>query len=146
MDDMRIEGMTTNFIYEEFHPNHEYDIEQHCGDFLDSLFNKEREFNPEYLPLTKEIETNSGAISQNELARRLEFFRASFDSFNPHHFNITLLEIKNETAEVNFDIKFTGIIEGTRKKKTFSEKGAFFLKLEYDYWSIYKMNIPGVFN
>ncbi|MVM34741.1 hypothetical protein GO755_32230 [Spirosoma sp. HMF4905] len=30
-------GWTTNFIYEEFHPNHRYDIINHCHDFIRML-------------------------------------------------------------------------------------------------------------
>lgn len=30
-------GWTTNFIYEEFHPNHPYDISNHCHDFINML-------------------------------------------------------------------------------------------------------------
>src|SRR5690606_27607578 len=39
-DDIRIEGMFSHFIYEEFHPNHEYDLERHSEDFFTALFTR----------------------------------------------------------------------------------------------------------
>lgn len=38
MDDIQIEGMHHHFIYEEFHPNDEYDAKQCAEDFLSSMF------------------------------------------------------------------------------------------------------------
>lgn len=43
VDDVRIPGMTTNFIYEEFHPNDEYDAKIWAQDFLMSLLGHHRE-------------------------------------------------------------------------------------------------------
>ncbi|MDQ2657339.1 MAG: hypothetical protein M3Y60_07945 [Bacteroidota bacterium] len=40
MDDMRIPGMTCHYTYEEFHPNHDYDLRRETTDFLNSLFTK----------------------------------------------------------------------------------------------------------
>ncbi|MCB0060960.1 MAG: hypothetical protein KDE19_02550, partial [Caldilineaceae bacterium] len=43
IDDIRIPGMMTNFIYEEFHPNDEYDAKIWAQDFLFSLLGHHRE-------------------------------------------------------------------------------------------------------
>jgi len=40
LDDIKIEGMTHHYIYEEFHPNHEHDIKNRCKEFLDEFLNK----------------------------------------------------------------------------------------------------------
>lgn len=40
MDDMRIPGMTCHYTYEEFHPNHDYDLRRETTDFINSLFAK----------------------------------------------------------------------------------------------------------
>ena len=39
-DNMRIEGMNHCFIYEEFHPNHEFDLKSSVDDFIHALFEK----------------------------------------------------------------------------------------------------------
>ncbi len=38
MDDLQLPGYTTNFCYEEFHPNHELDIKQRIIEFLIQWF------------------------------------------------------------------------------------------------------------
>lgn len=44
------------FIYEEFHPNHAYDIRNHSKDFVVSFLNKETDYY--FNSLTKEAEEN----------------------------------------------------------------------------------------
>ena len=38
MDDMTIPGMTYHFIYEEFHPNHDYDLREHSKGLIETIF------------------------------------------------------------------------------------------------------------
>lgn len=48
IDDKYVPGMRTNFIYEEFHPNHKYDLEREAFDFLKMFLNKKSTFYDEY--------------------------------------------------------------------------------------------------
>lgn len=143
-DDMMIEGMTHNFIYEEFHPNHEHDIKNNCKEFIEGLLNKKVSLNPSFMPISSKIYSKDGIIKQEDAVKQMEEFREAFDSFKLKWFKITSLKIAEETAEVDFDINYTGIIEGGNEKKVFSGTGDFMLKYEYDYWCINKISIPGV--
>ena len=143
-DDMMIEGMTHNFIYEEFHPNHEHDIKTHCKEFVEGLLNKKINLNPTFLALADEIDTKDGIIKQEDAIKRMEIFRAAFNSFKLQHFKITSLSIDKDKADVFFDINYTGIIEGSNERKIFSGIGDFKLKCEYDYWCISKINVLGI--
>ncbi|MFZ1320294.1 MAG: hypothetical protein WAT71_01935 [Ignavibacteria bacterium] len=40
IDDIRIEGLNTSFIYEDFYPNHEYDIRELAKDFFNYFLSK----------------------------------------------------------------------------------------------------------
>jgi len=44
IDNMRIPGMRTCFIYEEFHPNHDYYISETCKDGIKFFMGKETQF------------------------------------------------------------------------------------------------------
>jgi len=44
MDDIRIPGMTSHFIYEEFHPNAEYDAKSAAEMFVPGLLSRNTEF------------------------------------------------------------------------------------------------------
>ncbi len=144
IDDMMIEGMTRNFIYEEFHPNHEHDIKSRCKEFIEELLNKEIKLNSSFMALTDEMNTKFGIIKKEDAVKRMEVFREAFSSFILQHFKITSFKISEDTAEVFFDINYTGDIEGSNESKGFSGIGNFSLKCEYDYWCINLISIPGV--
>jgi len=143
-NDMMIEGMTQNYIYEEFHPNHEHDIATRCNEFITDILNKERNLNSDFMAISNEIHTDNGSINQEDFVRRLELFREAFSSFQLHHFMITGLNIDEDKADVCFDISYSGNIEGINENITFTGSGAFKLKNKHEYWCINKINIPGI--
>lgn len=129
-DDVRIEGMMHHFIYEEFHPNHKYDITNNCIWFFESFLDLESEYYITYL--TKEAETNPWFSK----------FRAAFNSFQIDRFEITDLCFDEETAHVQFDTNFTCTIEGTNEIVQFSGSGKIELLYRYDYWCIQNISLP----
>ncbi len=143
-DEIAMEGMTHHYIYEEFHPNHEHDIETHCKEFVDALLNKKIKLNASFLPISAEIYSKEGIQKQEDVIKSMEVFRAAFDLFKLQHFKITSLKINENIADVNFDINYTAVIEGGEEMKNFFGIGCFALKIEYDYWCINKISIPGI--
>lgn len=143
-DDIMIDGMTHNFIYEEFHPNHAYDIKAHYEEYIKWLFNKKTKINPSFLAIADEIHIKGGVIKKEDAIKKMEIFREAFRYFKIQHFKIISLKIVEDVAYVCFDISYTGVIEGSNEKKTFSGMGNFELKNEYNYWCINKINIPGI--
>lgn len=129
-DDMRIEGMMHCFIYEEFHPNHDYDIRNHSTDFIKSFLNKESDYHTTYL--TKEAETDN----------RLKNFRDAFKSFSLNYFEIKTLNFDEQNANVCFEINFSGTIEGSNETQYFSGQGKMELIYMYDFWCINTVNFP----
>jgi hypothetical protein len=137
-------GMTYNFIYEEFHPNHEYDIKNRCEEFVNSLLNKKIKLNPSFMPLSDEIYSKDGTLKQDDTVRKMEAFREAFSSFKLQHYKIESLKVDGNTALVCFDLNYSGIIEGSNASSEFSGIGSFMLKCEHDYWCINKISVPGV--
>jgi len=132
IDDMRGTGMTTNFIYEEFHPNHEYDIRNHSTDFIESYLDKESDYYTNYL--TKEAEEK--AVFKN--------FRDAFSSFSLEHFETNSISFDEERSNVDFNISFSGTIEGSNKIQKFSGEGKIELVYLYDYWCIESVELPSI--
>ena len=143
-NDMMIEGMTQNYIYEEFHPNHEHDIATRCSEFIVYILNKERDLNSDYMAISNEIHIHDGFINQQDFVKRLEVFREAFSSFHLQQFMITALNIDEDKADVCFDINYSGIIEGENENIIFKGSGGFMLIYKHDYWCINKINIPGI--
>lgn len=130
IDDIKIAGMSNNFIYEEFHPNHEYDIRSHSNDFIESYLDKESDFYTTFL--TNEAENDN--ILKN--------FRDAFKSFSLNHFEIKSIGFDEENANVIFEINFTGTIEGNSETQNFSGEGIFALLYKYDFWCIQSVKFP----
>ncbi len=130
IENMKIPGMFTRFTYEEFHPNHAYDIENHSIDFFRIYLDQESNFYKSFL--SKEAEKAIWHID----------FRASFDSFTLNSFTITDLTFDMEKARVQFDCDFTGQIENTIETVRYSGKGEMELVYQWDFWCIDKLKLP----
>ena len=134
VDNMRVKGMMTCFIYEEFHPNHDYDIRRYSAEGVEAFLNKGDEFYAYHF--TKEAEESSW----------FKGFRNAFESFSLKHFEITQLNFDEQKAKVTFVIDFTGFIEGSHEKHRFSGEGTLEFIYQYDYWYIQMINFPAAEN
>jgi len=130
IDDMHVPGMFTNFIYEEFHPNHEYDIREHSYDFIRSYLDKENDFYKHLL------------TSEAEKADCHIHFRQAFSSFELNSFTIVELNYDTDKAEVQFECDFIGKVEGSVDSLHFSGVGILNLLYQWDYWSIDYVKLP----
>ncbi|MDD3320665.1 MAG: hypothetical protein PHS59_04390 [Paludibacter sp.] len=130
IDEMHIPGMTTHYTYEEFHPNHEYDIRHHSIDFVRSYLDKESDYYTTFM---------SG---EAEKADWHLHFRQAFSSFKLNNFSITNLEFDTEKAEVQFDCDFVGKVEGSSESLHFLGAGEMSLLYQWDFWCVDKINFP----
>ena len=96
------------------------------------------------MAMSSEIQYKEGIVKQEDAVKRMETFREAFSSFKLQHFKITSLKIAEDTADVCFDINYTGIIERGNESRRFTGIGDFMLKYEHEYWCINKISIPGV--
>ena len=145
-DDIRIEGLTTFFIYEEFHPNHEHDVKNRCTEFVTHVLNKEREWMPDYLGLADHMISGTGTISGKEVIEKIRYFRDAFSSFTIGSLVINSVEISTDisVAKATCDLNYTGYVEGSDELMMFSGAGEFMLRYEHEWWDINGINIPGI--
>ncbi|HVK97158.1 MAG TPA: hypothetical protein VM368_05040, partial [Flavisolibacter sp.] len=91
--DMMLPGWSTNFIYEEFHPNHKMDILKSSEDFLRHWFDKQ--FDEYALELNNEIITADGrTYSCQQIKDKLNDCLAFYKSFS---------DINSSISEINFE-------------------------------------------
>jgi hypothetical protein len=140
-------GMTTNFIYEEFHPDHEMDIKKRTDEFLGNWFRKE--FNEYSWELNHEfILANQQTLTREQILKKIQ---ALFDCYLEfRNCKVAMFEIKFEL----YDETQTGMghSEGAVKYDAFLEngevvhfEGPFKLYLSYEdgWWSIVYFVFPG---
>lgn len=130
IDDMNVPGMVTNFIYEEFHQNHKYDLEHATEDFLRMFFNTKSDFYDKY--------HCKDAINHEELNN----FRSLFKRFKMKFFEFKNVAFDEQKAKVEFDIDFWSKIKGTDSKINYSGNGSMTFEYEYGFWSVRKVDLP----
>jgi len=89
MDDMRVPGMVTHFIYEEFHPNHDYDLRRNSESFVTTILS--RAWNREY--------------DEGKLADRVGYSGKEFERSHISDIIITFQETQGHFDVEQFDIE-----------------------------------------
>ena len=130
IDDMNVEGMVTHFIYEEFHPNDEYDVENDCENFIKMFLNTKSDFYENY----------HATDAQNHEA--LNNFRSLFSKFKIKYYKYDSAQIINDDATANFNIDFSAKIKGTDAKILYSGDATITFKKNNGYWYVQEVNLP----
>ena len=143
-NDLHIEGMTTCFIYEEYHPNHDHDIRSRCTEFVNHILDKHKEWAPDYLGLAQTVQTNSGMLTNKQVVEKIVHFRDSFTRFIIIDFQITSVTINEDAAEAECVIRYTATLEGANEDMTFSGDTNFSLVYTSKLWVISKIDLPGL--
>lgn len=130
IDDLNIPGIVTNFIYEEFHQNHKYDLEQATDDFLKMFLNKKSDFYDEY--------HSKDATNHQEINN----FRSLFKKFKIKFLEFRDIAFDEENAKVVFNIDFWGKIQGTEAKIFYSGDGSMTFEYEHGYWYVREVSLP----
>ena len=112
-DDIRIPGMSSDFIYEEFYPNDEDDITQALDEFLYALFKeelKEREDMSYYIVSQENMHDSRGEpVSLEEFKALVKDFYEAYPFITDHGFEIKNLAIRGDDADVQAQIGWHGI-------------------------------------
>jgi hypothetical protein len=152
MDNMRIEGMSSCFIYEEFHPNAAYDVEQAFDYFLTMTMAKADNIGGEGYDLlyidTKNHQDSDGNVLQEDIIKdKINNFLDSFDYFEIHSHGIKRITFDEEKtkAKLFFEIHYTAHFNNSPENMLFKGNGTLKLKpSEYGGWDIYHLNMPGL--
>ena len=146
-DDMSGTGFTTYFIYEEFHPNAAYDINQLTEDFITGLSNIGIYEHIRYYLNNQVYDKNGVLISRDEMVEKIKPFGEAFEKPKIKQWEIKKLLINEDKTEAEFDVsvKYTVKSRDTGKNTVFRGIASFELvKDDMDYWGIRKFCIPGL--
>jgi hypothetical protein len=144
-DDFMIPGMTMNFDYEEFHPNHKKDIENRALEFLSEWF--KQSFNEYSWELANSfILPDRRILSKKDIIAQLKSIFDAYKAFiNEDYF---IKEIKFELNEngglghAEGGVKYDAVLENG---ETVAIQGGFklYLSNENGWWSIFHIVFPG---
>lgn len=142
-----IAGMTTNYVYEEFHPNHHADIVKRTHTFLLNWF--ARKFNEYCTELSWHCITADGEqLTREDIVGKVNIFFDAFEQFKDDGYNIdnVSFELQEEGQ------RGMGFAEGMLKYDAVMENGEIihyegpyklYMQMEDKWWSIFYFVMPG---
>ena len=144
MDDIRIAGMTYHFIYEEFHPNHDYDLRRDTTRFVRAVFG--RQWNAEYdgIMLNSKVTFSGKEYDRLGIASIIQRFQEAHSFFRVKSIDIT--SVFFDTSAGNAEVRATVNVSSRIKQGTkiqYEGDCLFHFVREYDFWSISSFHIPG---
>jgi hypothetical protein len=135
---LEIPGMILHFIYEEFHPNADYDIRNRITHFIINLFNPDFE-KDSFKYTTKEVfDLNNEKISLDELELKVKHFHLINNAEN-------FSDVKNKTIVYNKlknKAKITGFIDMKQEGSKVKQKlpVTFYAELTHEWWELSGFN------
>ncbi len=144
-DDIQIEGMSTNFIYEEFYPNLELDAKQFAEQFLWHLFDRELEYAIGDIA-KDEVYTSTGErITVERMQNSIVQFYSQFAAFSFSRHEIIDCDVEGDYATVRFNSTWKGLSAVTMKEQTFSGLTTLRMKKSpYGGCDVIQVNVVGV--
>ena len=144
MDDIRIPDMYSHFIYEEFHPNDEDDVQLWTGEFLDTFFKEGTE--GMYIPIgdSELYDAKGNAISQEEFRRQIDEFHALYPAVTEHEYEILSLQIEGDYATVETKTSWAGLNQLEQAMMRYEGISTLRLKRSLDIgWDVIQARIVG---
>lgn len=144
VDDVRIPGMMTNFIYEEFYPNDEYDAKIWAQDFLFSLFAHHRE-GIEVAFCKDELYTIAGTpISHSRMMGLVDAFFARHPTIVDTTIKPLTCTLDDEYATVDIATTWTSVRTEPADQIQFLGRSIFRLKRsDYGGWDVVQAKVAG---
>jgi hypothetical protein len=144
MDDIRIPDMYSHFIYEEFHPNDEDDVELWTGEFLDTFFKEGTE--GFFIPIgDKELyDAEGNLISQKEFKEQIDKFHALYPAITEFNYEIIRLNIEGDYATVEVQTSWAGLHKNEQAILRYEGISTLRLKRSLDIgWDVIQANVVG---
>ena len=143
---MYMPGMTTHYIYEEFHPNHKIDIEETADRFIKHWF--DRTFDEYSWELAKEFVLTDGTVlARPDVLTRFQNFFDCFTSFSDTQYRVFDVHFELTGADNGLGyaeglLRYAAQLENC---ETVDFDGPFKLYMSYDFggWSVFSFVMPG---
>lgn len=156
MDDIRIPGMFSCFIYEEFYPNDREDAKQFAGEFLYDLFTRDAITEIEGHKITKDMrfislgedelcDSTGKAISRAKYDANIDKFHERYSIIMAFSLDEKDSEVDGDYATATIDTTWEALDTNTAQIVTHTGISTFRLKRSpYGGWDVIQANIIGV--
>lgn len=142
IDDMSVAGMITHFSYEEFHPNHDYDLRRYSNEFLENLLT--RKWNPEFdcSSLSQKVSYKEKEYNNEEIGVIILSFQEE-RTFQLDNFEIEQVSFDVEKGEGKVRAHVAYIAYAGRESQLHQGDAVVNFKYDFGYWVIQGFQLPG---
>jgi hypothetical protein len=149
-DFIPVKGMTTNFVYEEFHPDHKKEITEITDEFLNDFFERNLNIDSDYFD-DEIIEPDGNVISKEELVNRFYSMYEVAVAFENTSFEVNNIEfeVKDKTEDnpsgMGFsegEIRYNMIFKDGGRKEVHGPFKIYFGR-QWGFWNIYFFYLAG---
>ena len=144
IDDIRIEGMRHCFIYEEFHPNDEYDAKSAAEHFLWDIFEQHEERVVDSLAKDEVYDPFGRRVTHEDLEALVRSVYRRYAAFTFHEFQCRACVLDGDYATVSLEGGWSGVVAESMAPE--SHKGVAALRMKkspYGGYDVVQANIPG---
>ncbi|MEA1874633.1 MAG: hypothetical protein U9N51_09450 [Bacteroidota bacterium] len=154
VDDMKIPGLRSCFIYEDFHPNARLDIELSIDNFMNFTLGKYDNisgngYDLAYVDTENFINADGKQVPEKQIVKQINDYLKSYDSFEILKQEIVDIQInEDETdATVKMNLNYNAWIENGKIHQNYCGIATFKLVPSiYGGWGIYQIDMPGWFD
>ncbi len=144
MDDMRIPGMTLHLTYEEFHPNHDYDLRRDAADFLSAIYAREWREEFDDIKIARDTTYGGNVHDRRTIGGIIHAFQDAHYPLKLEESEVRDVQIKEDLSEG--EIRIALRISGKHKAGSSVEyAGVAFLAFTRveEFWYISGFDLPG---
>lgn len=144
VDEIRIDGMINHYIYEEFYPNHDYDLRRYTTEFIEKILNDN--WVPEFdkSDLTSEVTFRGKQYDGDSISGIIQTFQEAFHPVEIKESSIEHVgfDLEEQFASVRMQLSYSTRPENG-KTPVYTGKAFLNFKMEFDYWRICSFQLPG---
>jgi hypothetical protein len=136
--------MMHHFVYEEFHPNDEYDAKLFAEEFLFNVFNRRVDYAMGNLAKDELYDSQGRPLTREEMKKEIEAFIGRYSAFVSSHFESKECVVEGDYATVRVHTTWEGLRAGTMESVSTSGISVFRMKRSpYGGFDVIQANVAG---
>lgn len=146
MEDVQMPGMKTQFCYEAFHPNHEFDLIHYTEDGLQNILSTEEDYWILGFQDRQFYSQTGHLLAEGALEKKVQLFKQCFASFEIVDLQHLKVEYDMEAgkATTSFFIHYEAYPFDSRNPLEYKGKGEFGFDYCCEDWFINQLHFPGL--
>jgi hypothetical protein len=142
IDDISIDGMMWHFVYEEFHPNHDYDLRRYAREFTEDLLTRKWDAEFDTNSLSKIVTFKDTTFNNDEISSIIADFQQD-RTFKIEKFDIEKVAFDVAKGEAEVHARLAYHSSGSEGDQLHEGEATYSFTLSNDYWYISGFVLPG---